>query len=242
MRRPSFLYAALLAAALPQAMQAQVGLARHDVAIGVNGGALMNKVSFQPTIKQNWKFGETFGLTVRYTCEKYFSAICAITAEVDYANMGWNELIEVEGINDTYSRDMKYIQVPIMARMGWGRERKGAQFFLQAGPQLGYCFGEKEHFSEEWHGDQQWYRPNGVIEQYHKSIENKFEYGIAGGAGVEYSGKFGHLMLDARYFFALSDIFKNGKKDDFGRSANGPIFLRLTYLIDVKKTKGDHIK
>ena len=232
----------LLAAALPQTVGAQVGQARHDLAIGVNGGFLINKMSFQPTIKQNWKGGETFGITFRYTCEKYFAAICAITAEIDYANMGWTELIEVENINDTYRRDMRYIQMPIFARLGWGRERKGGQFFLQAGPQLGYCFSETEHYSEEWHGDQSWYRPNGVIQQYGKSVENKFEYGIAGGAGVEWSGKFGHLMLDARYFFALSDVFKNGKKDDFGRSANGPIMVRLTYLINLKKTKGDHIK
>ena len=242
MRRPTLLYAILLASMLPQTMHAQVGQARSDVAIGVNGGMLLNQVSFQPTIKQNWKMGETFGITLRYTCEKYFSAICAITAEVDYANMGWKELIEVDGIDDTYSRDMRYIQVPIMARLGWGRERRGGQFFLQAGPQLGYCFSETEHFSDRWHGDQSRYRPNGVIQQYNKSIENKFEYGIAGGAGLEWSGKFGHLMLDAHYFFSLSDIFKNGKKDDFGRSANGPILIRLTYLINVKKTKGDHIK
>lgn len=242
MRRSSFLTALLFAATVPQTSLAQVGEARHDFAIGINGGYLINKVSFQPTIKQNWKGGETFGLTMRYTCEKYFAAVCAITAEIDYANLGWDELIEMEGINDTYSRDMRYVQVPIMARLGWGKERKGGQFFIQAGPQLGYFLNETEHFSEEWHGDQRWYRPNGVIQQYNKSVENKFEYGIAGGAGFEFSGKFGHLMLDGRYFFALSDIFKNGKKDDFGRSANGPIMIRLTYLIDLKKTKGDHIK
>ena len=64
MRKVKVLVSAILAFwAMPGMVQAQVGDARSDIAIGVNGGALMNQVSFQPTIKQNWKFGETFGLT-----------------------------------------------------------------------------------------------------------------------------------------------------------------------------------
>lgn len=241
MRKPFLRVLLLLACySLPQSMQAQVGDARYDLAIGVNGGGLMNKMSFQPTIKQNWKFGETFGLTFRYTCEKYFSAICAITAEVNYANMGWKELIETS--EDTYVRDMRYVQMPIFARLGWGRERKGGQFFIQVGPQLGYCFSERDSRGGEWTEYTLYLRPNHVCQQYDKSVEKPFEYGIAGGGGMEFSGKFGHILLDARYFFALSDIFRNGKKDDFGRSANGPIMVKMAYLFDLKKTKGDHIK
>jgi len=241
MRKVKVLVSAILAFwAVPGMVQAQVGDARSDIAIGVNGGALMNQVSFQPTIKQSWKFGETFGLSFRYTCEKYFAAICAITAEVNYAKMGWKELIETS--EDTYSRDMSYVQVPIFARLGWGRERRGGQFFIQVGPQLGYCFNEKEHRGGEWSDGTLYLRPNHVTQQYGLKIDNRFEYGIAGGGGFEFSGKFGHILLDARYFFALSDIFKNGKKDPFGRSANGPIIVKMTYLFDLKKTKGDHIK
>ena len=59
---------------------AQVGELRNDFAIGVNGGYLLNRVSFNPTIKQSWKGGETFGITLRYTCEKYFSAFHPILA------------------------------------------------------------------------------------------------------------------------------------------------------------------
>ena len=241
MRQSAILWILLFVAFLmPHRLFAQVGEHRSDLALGVNGGLSMNRISFQPTIKQNYKMGETFGLTFRYTCEKYFAAICAITAEVNYANMGWKELIETS--EDTYSRDMRYVQVPIFARLGWGRERRGFQFFLQAGPQFGYCFGETEHKSDPWYGDNAYTRPNRVNQQYGKMAENTFEYGIAGGGGIEFSGKFGHIILDARYFFALSDIYHNGKKDDFGRSANGPIQVKLAYLFDLRRTKGDHIK
>lgn len=214
--------------------QAQVGLPRNDLAIGVNGGYVINRVSFTPTIKQQWKGGETMGLSIRYTCEKYFSAICAIQAELNYANLGWRELIEYN--EDTYSRDIRYFQLPIFARMGWGRERRGAQFFFQVGPQLSYFFSDVEHYSDPWEGRP---RPNNVTQQYGKDVENKFEYGLVGGIGLEVSTGIGHFLLDARYYYGLSDIFHNGKKDPFGRSANGAIALKLSYLFDIIRTKGD---
>ena len=228
------LFATLSAILHATTIHAQVGQPRNDLAVGVSGGYLINRVSFTPTIKQQWKGGETFGLTIRYTCEKYFSSICAIQAEVNYTNLGWRELIE--NSEDTYSRDMRYVQVPIFARLGWGRERRGAQFFFQAGPQISYFLSETEHFSDPWVG---YPRPNNVTKQYGMALQNKFEYGLAGGIGLEISTSVGHFLLDARYYYGLSDIYHNGKKDPFGRSANGAISLKLSYLFDLIRTKGD---
>ena len=45
-------------------------------------------------------------------------------------------------------------------------------------------------------------------------------------------------MLEGRYFYGLSDIFNNSKKDPFGRSANGAIYIKAAYLFDVIRTKG----
>ena len=77
----------------PLMANAQVGEYRTDLAIGVNGGYMMNRISFQPEVPQSNMGGMTGGLTIRYTCEKYFSSICAITAEVNYGQMGWKENI-----------------------------------------------------------------------------------------------------------------------------------------------------
>ena len=230
--RKHLLAGALLLLLPALSVRAQVGEHRNDLAVGVNGGYVMNKISFNPTIKQAWKGGSTFGVTVRYTCEKYFSALCAVQAEVNYANLGWKEVIETS--EDTYSRDIHYIQMPIFARLAWGREQRGAQFFLIVGPQLGYCIGEKEHFSTPWSGKP---RPNNITQQYSLGVERKFEYGITGGLGFELGTRHaGRFLHDARYFFGLSDIFNNSKKDPFGRSANGAIFIKASYLFDVIKT------
>ena len=43
----------------------------------------------------------------------------------------------------SYSRKMNYVQIPLFARLGWGRERKGLQFFFQIGPQFGIFMNDK---------------------------------------------------------------------------------------------------
>ena len=218
------------------ATQAQVGEPRRDLAVGVSGGYVLNKVSFNPTIKQDFHTGTTFGLTLRYTCEKYFAALCALQAEVNYTGLGWKENIETS--TDTYERQINYVQVPLLANLGFGCERGGVKGFLVLGPQIGFCLGEKEKRGGEWTEETLKKRPNQVIEQYGLEVQRKFEYGLTGGLGMDVSTRSGHhFTLEGRYYYALSDIFNNSKKDPFGRSANGAIIAKLSYLFDIVRTK-----
>ncbi len=237
MKRLYSLFLAAVAAAflLPAALYAQVGKPRTDLAIGGSGGFVMNRVSFNPSIKQTMKNGMTLGLTARYTCEKYFSMICAFQGEINYTQAGWKEVIDTS--TDTYQRTMHYVQVPLFANLGFGRERGGVKGFLVIGPQLGFCIGETEKRGGEWTSRTLAMRINGVTEQYDLKVQRKFEYGIAGGLGMDISTRKGHhFILEGRYFFGLSDIFSNSKKDPFGRSANGNIVIKVSYLFDIIKT------
>lgn len=230
------LLAVIFFASCCSAMHAQVGEARCDLAVGVSGGYVLNKVSFNPTIKQDFYTGTTFGVTLRYTCEKYFAALCALQAEVNYTGMGWKENIETS--TDTYERQMNYIQIPLLANLGFGRERGGVKGFLVLGPQIGFCLNEKEKKGGEWTEESLKKRPNQVIQQYDLEVQRKFEYGLTGGLGMDVSTRSGHhFLLEGRYYYALSDIFKNSKKDPFGRSANGAIIAKASYLFDIVKTK-----
>ncbi len=214
---------------------AQVGERRRDIAVGLSGGYALNKISFDPTIKQAFHGGTSFGFTARYMCEKYFAALCGIQAEVNYTQLGWKELIETS--DDTYERMMNYVQVPILMHMGFGKERGGVKGYLVLGPQLAYCLGESETRGGEWSNYTLSRRPNGIIRQYDMPVEKKFEYGLTGGLGMEVSTRNGHhFLLEGRYYFSLSDIYHNSKKDPFGRSANGAILARLSYLFDLLKT------
>lgn len=229
-----FLFITLHASVL--AVIAQVGKPRTDLAIGVNGGFVMNRVSFMPSIKQNFKNGMTAGFTARYTCEKYFGMICAFQGELNYSQAGWNE--NITSSEDTYQRTIHYLQVPLLANLGFGRERGGVKGFLVIGPQLGFCIGESEKREGEWSEQTLSLRPSGVTQQYDLKVQRRFEYGITGGLGIDVSTKKGHhFIVEGRYFYGLSDIFSNSKKDPFGRSANGTISAKVSYLFDIIRTK-----
>ncbi|MCR5820548.1 MAG: PorT family protein [Bacteroidaceae bacterium] len=217
-------------------MRAQVGDLRNDFMVGVNGGYVISRVSFDPTVKKTWHGGPSFGVTLRYTSERYFSAICSLQGEINFARLGWTEVIETS--TDTYSRDLNYIQMPFLARLAWGRELRGAQFFFQIGPQIAYYVGGGDHRGGEWSDATLALRPNQVTAQYDKEVERKFEYGLTGGLGLEISSRIGRFSLEGRYYYALSDIFHNGKSDPFGRSANYAIYIKAGYLFDLIRTKG----
>lgn len=227
---------------------AQVGKYRNDLSIGVNGGYILSNVGFTPKVNQTFHGGMTGGLSFRYVCEKYFSTICAVQAEVNYARIGWKEEIldindapvinGVTGLPEEYSRTLTYVQIPVFAHLGWGREEKGFQFFFQAGPQIGFCIGESAKTNFNVNDANFTDRVNNVVAQDTMAVENKFDYGIAAGLGLEYSHpKAGHFQLEARYYYGLGNIYGDSKKDFFGKSNFGNIVIKLTYLFDIIKTK-----
>lgn len=235
------------------AVKAQVGEYRTDFAVGVNGGYVLSNVGFQPDVPQSMLGGMTMGVTLRYTCEKYFKSICAIVAEVNLVQTGWKEKIQgmenqplyYEGSTEAlhYQRKMTYLQIPLFARLGWGRERKGLQGFFQVGPQLGIFLSESTTTNLIDGEEPTEQRSSSIVKQESMPVEKKFDYGIAGGAGIEFSvPKVGHFMLEGRYYYGLGNIFGNSKSDYFGKSNFGQIVIKATYLFDIVKTKNDKIK
>ena len=83
-----------------------------------------------------------------------------------------------------------------MARLTWGRERKGLNFFFQVGPQFGVYLSESSKSNFELEKRNVADRVNQTIAQDTMMVENKFYYGIAGGLGLEYSHpKLGHFIV-----------------------------------------------
>lgn len=243
----NFIISAILSI-VPVAMTAQIGEHRNDLAIGFNGGLNMSSVSFTPKVSQAKLNGITGGLSVRYVCEKYFSTVCSLYGEINYSQMGWKEdIVDVNdmpvintttGLPEEYSRTVNYIQVPLMAHLAWGREQKGFAFFVNLGPQFGIYMSESTktnfNFSDRNAAD----RVNPVCAQDTMAVENKFDYGIAAGAGIEFSHpKVGHFLLEGRYYYGLGNIYGDSKRDYFGSSNFGTITVKLAYLFDIVRTR-----
>ena len=219
---------------------AQVGEYRTDFALGLNGGYVMSNMAFVPKVPQTMLGGMTFGVTARYTCEKYFKSICPSQSLF-------------------YSRKMNYVQVPLLARLGWGRERNGFQAFIQLGPQFGFFMSDKADTNFDVHDpafnpkivdgkvseDYQYagVRSSHVVAQDTMAVENKLDYGIAVGAGLEFSNRHvGHFLIEGRYYYGLGNIYGSTKRDYFGRSNFGNIVVKFTYLFDIIRTKNSKIK
>lgn len=213
-------------------LRAQVGEQRYNLALGVNGGINMNKVSFVPRVNQKNLMGINAGLTARYISEKYFGMICGAQMELNFSQRGWDEYYE--NYPDVhYTRTMNYIEVPLLAHLAFGKE-KSLQIYLNLGPQIAFLLGDSRKTSGDMEG---MLNENLYVEteQHDMAIDNRFDYGITGGLGVELHTKLGHFLVEGRYYFGLADIFSSSKKDYFDRSANGSIIVKATYLFDLTK-------
>lgn len=218
--------------ALTQPAQAQMGEQRHNFAIGVNGGVNLSSVQFMPNVKQKNLMGINGGFTARYISEKYFAMICGAQLEVNFSQRGWDEYYQ-DYPHMSYTRTMNYIEIPFLAHLAFGKER-GLQFFIHAGPEIAFLLGDSEKQSGDW--DETLATGAHIeTEQHGKAIDNKFDYGITGGAGIELRTKAGNFIVEGRYYYALSDFYKNTKKDYFDRSAHGIITAKITYLFDLGK-------
>ena len=250
MRRLILLFVVLLTVIIAHA---QVGEYRNELAVGGGAGMTMASVNFLPKVPQGLLNGKTMGLTLRYTGEKYFNSICAVVAELNLTETGWKE--SILDLNDQpvmrldadeperYERRLTYLQIPVFARLGWGRERRGFQFFFQVGPQVGFL--QSEH--TETNFDVAYRNVNDRISpvwvQDTMAVENKLDYGISAGLGMEFSHpKVGHFLLEGRYYYGLGNLYGNSKRDYFAISNQQNIVIKLSYLFDVMRSKNAKIR
>lgn len=231
--------------ALPWSLFAQIGEHRNTLSVGPTAGWNITNIKFTPKVEQKGLGGFSGGVALRYTVEKYFSTICSIQLELNYAQMGWKEDIKdinnspvinaTTGAAENYSRTINYIQVPFLAHLAWGREKKGLNFFVNAGPQLGAYISESTKSNFDFDKRNTADRVSSVVAQDTMKVENKFDYGIAAGLGVEYTiPKVGHFLLEGRYYYGLGNIYGDSKRDYFASSNYQTISIRLTYLFDLK--------
>ena len=233
--------------------KAQIGEHRNTFSVGVSGGYALNSVGFQPTVTQTMHGGMTFGVAGRYTAEKYFSTLCAVQLEVNVAQLGWKEDIQTyydtKVVNPTtnaeeeFQHDMTYIQIPFLAHLSWGKEKHGVCGFVNLGPQIGILMSEntKKNYDKPFIQDNfpsdfttRTGRVSSIVNQETMAAENKLDYGITFGAGVEADIKYvGKFALEGRYYYGLGNIYGDSKRDYFGKSNHGTIYIKLAYFHDI---------
>lgn len=200
---------------------------RPNFAIGGKAGGTLSMMSFSPKVSQSMLPGVMAGVVARYTEEKLFGLI----AELNVEQRGWREKYD-DGMTFSYSRTLTYIQIPLLTHIRFGSDRfKG---FVNLGPEIGYMLGDHISANFNWrditnvNGYPQGYRTNRQLEM---QVENRFDYGISGGLGMELILKRRHsIMLEGRFYYGLGNIFHSAKKDFFSASRGMSIEITAAYL------------
>lgn len=176
------------------------------------------------------------GVSVRYITENHFGLI----GEINYAQMGWQDKFDDFTLEEgaevpEYKRTLNYLEVPLLTHIYFGSDK--ARFFTNLGPKLGFLLSEKETKNDalqdyiDYINENEKLKP--LVRHYGKEAENKIDYGITAGMGFELRTKAGYFTLEGRYYFGLADIFKSHKGEDFSRSANRVMSVRLTYYTKI---------
>lgn len=226
MRRIAFILAVL-------AVLSAMGQTHYEgtLSVGAKAGASLSRVGFTPTVQQKMLPGMTAGVMVRYIEEKNFGII----AELNLAQRGWKEQFDESDYN--YSHRFTYLELPIMTHIFFGgRHVKG---FFNLGPELNVMLGDgiQSNFAYQEAAGLDYFEQNTRhIEQLTMPVNRKVDYGICGGAGIEFCLNTRHsLLLEGRFYYGLTDVFPNHKTDIFSSSNPMTITVTLGYFYRLGK-------
>ena len=201
----------------------------HNIAVGGKAGVTLSRLNFNPTVPQTMLPGMTAGVMFRYIAEKNFGLV----AELNVAQRGWKETFEESDYS--YSHRFTYLELPIMTHIYFGNNRiKG---FFNLGPELNVMLGDgvSSNFDYKSASTMEYFiNDPRHIEQMTMEVNNRLDYGICLGAGMELNLNAKHsLLLEGRFYYGLTDVFPNHKTDIFSGSNPMSIMVTLGYLCNI---------
>ena len=165
----------------------------QEFALGAQSGFISSGMNFLPAVEQSRRAGYNGGVAARFISEKHFG----VQAELNYSQRGW------QSDSVLTSRTLHYVELPLLTHLYFGQ--RGVRFIVNLGPKVAYLLSEKS---------------NRLQHELQTTGRHKLDYGLCGGGGLEFRTRRLSYVVEGRYYFGLSDIFPNGKSDDFSRSAH----------------------
>lgn len=177
--------------------------------IGIRGGIGSGTGRFEP-LRENIAYSGllNFGIAYRFDAPKQKYVGC-IEANLNYMEKGYKYETYIEsGIVE--SRKYSMIELPILWQPYLPLSSKNdlSRIFLSAGPYLGYAIDSHYQIYELESGN--------TIDEgkyyFNSSRDNRFEYGIVVGGGIQIGYKRLLIAAEFRYNIMLSDTFKGVTK------------------------------
>ncbi|MBQ2364546.1 MAG: outer membrane beta-barrel protein [Alistipes sp.] len=189
--------------------------AQHTLTL--TGGTGVATARFYPAQETKWMWGsENFGLSWRFYSERP-RFVGAIGIDLEYLergfNMGYTYTSEWVGEgNDRkevrtyqfYNRKINSIMLPLVWQPHFYLAKNRLRIYIEAALVLSYNISSSYSYENDRYpaGKYEWKVPR----------DNRFGYGLAGGAGFSVLLGQVEIGLRARYHFGYSDILKNRNK------------------------------
>ena len=203
-----------------------------QLSIGLQGGSNFSKMDFAYNREYTYteidnKQGFIGGLVIQFIGDKH----AGIQAEFNYSQRGWveNDTTGVEYIK--YKNQMDYLEMPILSHVNIGGGKLRGLFNI--GPYLGYALNRSITSENQETGATETSKYNFDDEK-----DNRFDFGLMVGAGMEYRFNFGKIAAEGRYTFGFGDI----NKERFYQSEVSQfriVSVLLRYTMPLTKLKTD---
>lgn len=175
--------------------------------IGVHGGYGGGSCRFLPKRES----GMIWGMAMAGVSYKYYSRqlyVGGVGAEINYLQKGY-KYDKVKDSDTSFQHRLSSIELPIIWQPYIYLFNRNARFFINLGLTFSYNFAASTQIVS---------KKNGVLSDNKYDFElvrdNRWGYGLVGGAGLSVLIGRAEIVVEARYFYGFSDLFKNKTKYD----------------------------
>ena len=175
------------------------------VKAGVNFASISDAESF---INSSSRLGLVGGVWVAVPMQRF-----SFQAEALLSEKGVSFDISEDGLNAEGDIRIRYLEVPLLARLDFGTQTAGARFFAVGGLAPAFKVGDARARAE-FEGEEE----TEVLDD----VES-FDLGLVGGVGVQ----FGRAVVEARYTHGLMNLSSDGEGDAKNRVFTVTVGLRL---------------
>ena len=205
--------------------------ANAQFSIGIQGGSNFSKMDFTNNpeyrfTEVNYSQGFIGGIVVQYLNEKH----AGVRAEFNYTQRGWNENDTTADNNLKLINQVNYIEMPILTHVNIGGGKLRGLFHI--GPYVAYAVSAKKSVKDLNSGSEE-----SSDYTFNSDTDNRLDFGLMTGGGIEYRFPFGKFAAEARYTIGLGDINKvKIQQSELSQFRVISVLVRLTIpLIKPKK-------
>ena len=193
---------------------------KSQSSIGVKAGGTYSTIDLSTLpaeVSLNYTIGSVLGIIYKNQHKKNLG----LQLEANFIQKGWDQ--ENTTSLESIERIVNYFNVTMLSQLYFGRKK--TRVFINAGPFLGYALSSS--VTESVNGGESKYAYD-----FDPHEDNRYEYGLIGGAGISRKIGFGNLHLEGRYFFGFNNLF-NPYDDqvDFTQSKIMGFAISLGYLV-----------